>query len=194
MAVTMQNYEWDWYLIETEPGAMLTAKVEIIGRGVEFLLPMVWRRKLVEGSYKPVPEPRLPGRYAFIRLPRDPLDQDVLNGQAAAVIGLRGVRDVFKNSRREYATVQKWEIQGLKDADAEEHREASKAKPKFSEPLFRAGARVRVVRHPNYEGQVLEFLFSVRGQATLAFDNGIKVEIPENDIIETSAVRQRLAG
>jgi len=194
--MTNPNYRYDWYLLEAEAGQgmMLTAKQEIVARGVDFLLPMSWRRKLVEGQHRPVPEPRLPGRYAFVHLPSDPANPDILNAQAAAVIALHGVRDIFKNARGAYATVPKWEIQALKDADAEEHREAAKAKPKFAEAKFKKGTVVRVVRHALYEGQIMEFLYSVRGQATLAFDNGIKVSIPDCDITEAMAHRARLAG
>lgn len=189
-------YRYDWYLLEAEQGQgmMLTAKQEIVARGLDFLLPMSWRRRLVEGQHKPVPEPRLPGRYAFVSLPSDPDRPEVLNAQAAAVIALHGVRDIFKNARGAYATVPKWEIQALRDADAEEHREAAKAKPKFTEPRFKQGTMVRVVRHAIYEGQIMEFVYSVRGQATLAFDNGIKVTIPDCDITEATGQRARMAG
>lgn len=193
-----QNYRWDWFLLECQPGMMPTAKVEIIGRGVEFLHPKTWRRAFVEGRFMPVPEPMLPGRYAFVRLPCEPDDpkNGLLNEQGSAVETLRGVRQVFKNSSRTtFAPVQRWEIQALKDREATEEREAGKAKPKFMEPRFKGGTTVRIVRHDRFAGHIGEFLYSVRGQATIAMENGIKLPVPDCDIVEVDAAQaKRLVG
>jgi len=185
----------NWYLIGAEGGMMPTAQVEIVARGVEFLLPLTWRRALVEGHHKAVPAPRLPGGYAFVRLPYDPEDELLLNGQAAAVKALRGVREVYKNARGHYSAVPNWEIQALKDVGAEEYREACKTRPKFAEQKFLAGASVRIVRHATAEGHVGEFLYSVRSMATISMGNGIKMSVPDCDIVQiTKGDAIRLAG
>lgn len=175
----------NWYLLEAWGGLMLTAKVEIIARKVEFLLPMTWARARVDGRDQPFSKPRLPGNYAFVCLSRDPRNDDLLNEQAATLTTLRGVRAVYKNAAGRYAAVPKWEIQALKEAEAEEHLEAGKAKPKTMEARFKAGAKVRIVRHETWNGQVGEFLYAVRGMATLAMGLGIKLQVPECDLAET---------
>lgn len=176
----------NWFLMESWPGMMLTAKVEIVGRRVEFLLPETWRRAKVDGRDQPHSSPRLPGQYAFVQIFGSSIDE-----QIAALLTLRGVRTVFKNSLGRYARVPEWEIQALKEAAAAEHREAGKAKPKQTETRFKAGARVRIMRHPTAEGHVGEFLYSVRGQSTLAMENGIKMDIPEFDLAEVDEPRRR---
>jgi hypothetical protein len=181
----------DWFLIESWPGLMLTAKVEIVAREVEFLLPLTWRRMKVDGRDQPHPTPRLPGNYAFVALPNDPMDQEIVNEQAAAIAGLRGVRRVFKNARGTYQATPKREIQALREIEAEEHREAGKARPKFAEQRFKPGAKVRILRHATFEGHTGEFLYSVRGQATLAMENGIRVPLPDCDIAEVGESLRR---
>jgi hypothetical protein len=184
-----------WYLISAEAGMMPTAQVEIVGRGVEFLLPKTWRRALVDGHHKAVPAPLLPGGYAFVRLSMSEKDDQVLNEQAAAVKALRGVREVYKNAMGTYSPVRNWEIQALKDLDASEYREACKTRARVSEPKFPAGCHVRILRHATMQDRIGEFLYSVRGQATLAMDNGIKLPIPDCDIAQvTKGEAIRLAG
>jgi transcription antitermination factor NusG len=187
----------NWYLLQSEPGAMTLAKKEIVARGVEFLWPRTWRRALVDGKMKPVPAPRLPGSYAFVCLSCVTSDshEELLNEQAAAIKALRGVRDVFKNASGHYAPVPNWEIQALKDIDAEEEHEAAKSSPKTTLPKFPAGSMVRILRHPNAQGHVGEYLYSVRGMATLAMAGGMKVSIPDCDItMITKGEAVRLAG
>ncbi len=184
-----------WYLISAEPGMMPTAQVEIVARGVDFLLPQTWRRVLVEGHHKAVPAPLLPGGYAFVRLQNDPEDDLLVNEQAAAVKGLRGVREVYKNAQGSYSPVRKDEIQALRDLDALEYREACKTRPKFAKQKFQAGASVRIVRHATAEGHVGQFLYSVRSLATLSMGNGIKMSVPDCDIVQiTKGDAVRLAG
>jgi transcription antitermination factor NusG len=187
----------NWYLLQSEPGAMTMAKREIVARGVEFLWPRTWRRELVDGKHKPVPSPRLPGSYAFVCLPCEPSDRDrtMINEHVAAIKGLRGVRDVFKNASGHYAPVPNWEIQALKDIDAQEEHEAAKANPKTTEPKFPAGCMVRILRHATMSGHVGEYLFSVRGMATIALGNGIKMSVPDCDLTAiTKGEAARLAG
>lgn len=204
-----RNLLWSWYLIEAHAGMMLVAQAEIISRGVEFLRPMTWRRGRVvfaeqNGSIPPisaknshvmpVPSPRLPGNYAFVRLPTELGDPDTLAEQAAIVKGLRGVREVFKNAKGMYARVPQWEIDALKKADADEELEAGKAKPRVMAPKFEAGTLVRVVRGEMFEGMVGEFLYAVRGQAAIALPNGIKVPVSECDLARDTSDQARLAG
>lgn len=195
--MTEQAISYDWYLIDVHGGMMLTAQKEIIARGVEFFHPKSWRRAMVEGHYRPVPTSMLPGGYAFVALPSEPEDpdQEMINGQAGALKRLRGVHDVFKNSRGRYEKVRRNEIQALKDMEAEEHLEAGKTRPKFVEPKFQKGTMVRVLRHATVEGNVGEFLFSVRGLATLAMPNGIKFSVPDCDLAAiTKGEAMRLAS
>lgn len=187
----------NWYLMQSEPGAMTLAKKEIVARGVEFLWPRTWRRALVDGKMKPVPSPRLPGSYAFVCLscfPDDPGER-LLNEQAAAVKALRGVRDLFRNATGHYSAVPNWEIQALKDIDALEEHEAAKSAPKTSLPKFTPGSMVRILRHSTAEGHVGEYLYSVRGMATLAMSNGIKMSVADCDLTMISKGEAvRLAG
>jgi uncharacterized protein YjlB len=178
----------NWYLIQSDPRMMELAAAEITARGVEFLWPQTWRRVIVDGQPRAVPSARLPGNYAFVRLQYVPTDSDdtLLNDQAAAILSLRGVREVYRNARGHYSAVQAWEIQALKDVDAADRREAVKARPKFTNAQYKPGCAVRVLRG-NAEGQSGEFLFSVRGMATVAVGNGIKLSVPECDITEIAA-------
>jgi transcription antitermination factor NusG len=197
MADKKEEIRWNWYLLQSEPGAMTMAKMEIVARGVEFLWPRTWRRASVDGKMKAVPSPRLPGSYAFVRLPCLPEDgrQEMLNEQAAAVKSLRGVRDLFKNAMGHYSPVPNWEIQALKDIDAQEEHEAAKSSPKTKEPKFPAGSMVRILRHATAAGHVGEYLYSVRGIATLAMGNGIKMSVPDCDLTMISkGEAARLAG
>lgn len=189
-----ENLALDWYLIEAWPGMMLTAKVEIALRRLEFLLPMTWRRAKVDGKDQPHASPRLPGNYAFVRLSSAPWDGEFLNEQASAVKTLRGVREVYKNASGSYSPARRDQIEGLRQIEAEEHREAGRAHPKTTLSRFKREARVRILRHDRFEGQEGEFLFSVRGEATVAMENGIKIDIPEFDLIEITKQARRRAG
>ena len=188
-----EQTSWHWYLVESWGGMMLTAKAEIVGRGVEFLLPMTWRRAKVDGRDQPFATTRLPGNYAFVRL-SSTSDDTHLNDQAAALLTLRGVRTIYKNAAGHYAPVRKGEIQALRTAEAKEHLEAGKAKPKFTEARFKPGSKVRILRHPTAEGHVGEFLYTVNGVATLAMPGGVKFCIPECDLGEADRQATRMAG
>lgn len=200
--MTNQDIRWDYFLIESWPGMMLTAKVETVSRGVEFLLPLTWRRAKVDGRDQPHSSPRLPGNYAFVRLGRvfesgkkDAAEiHEHLNEQAAALTQLRGIKTVFKNAAGRYSHVPQVEIQALKEMEAQEHQEASRGKGKAIESRFKAGAKVRILRHATAEGHVGEYLYSYHGMATLAAGSGIKLTIPECDLVEAPAQAARMAG
>lgn len=199
MADENEEIRWNWYLLEAEGGSesVALAQKEIVAHDVGFLWPKTWRRERVDGKFRPVPYPRLPGSYAFVQLPCQPNDphREMINEHVAEVLKKRGVRRVFKNAEGHYAPVRNWEIQALKDLGAEEEHEAAKASPKTKEPKFPAGSKVRILRHAKFEGRVGEFLYSVRGIATLAMDNGIKLPVPDCDIaLISKGEAARLAG
>ena len=178
----------NWYLIQSEPNMMETAQSEIIARGVDFLWPQTWQRKIVDGKPLVLGKARLPGNYAFVRLQCVPTDADdtLLNDQAAAILSLRGVREVYRNARGHYSAVPAWEIQALKQIDADERRDAAKSRPKFRETRFQSGKPVRIKRG-NAEGQIGTFLYSVKGMATITVGNGIKISVSDDDLSEIEA-------
>lgn len=202
MTDAKQHIRWDWFLIESWGGMMLTAKVEIVTRGVEYFLPMTWRRTKVEGRDQPHATARLPGNYAFVRLGRvfDSEDKNAiedpayLNEQAAGLAQLRGVRTVFKNAAGRYSPVPRYEIHDLRKREAEEHQEASRGKGKTVESRFKPGAKVRILRHATAEGHTGEYLYTYHGLATIAVPGGIKFTIPECDLVEVPAQGVRMAG
>jgi hypothetical protein len=199
--MTNQNIRWDYFLIESWPGLMLTAKLEIVKRGIDFMIPQTWRRAKVDGRDQPHSSPRLPGNYAFVKLGRvyesDAKDAaevvSHLNDQAAALAQLRGVKAVFKNASGNYSAVRKHEIQELKELEATEHQDASKGKGKTIESRFKKGTKLRVLRHPYLKDEIVEYLWSYHGEAKVATANGIKADIPEYDLIEAPA-QARMAG
>ena len=187
-----------WYLIAADTGMMPTAQFEIVTRKVGWLLPKMWRRALVDGQFRPVSSLRLPGNFGFVELPKikgDPLET-LLNEKAAAVEALRGVRKVYTNAAGRYSRVPADEIQYLKDQEAADYKEACKSKPKFAAPKFPPNTTVRILRNERYAGYVGEYLYSLRGMATIAMPNGIKLPpIPDCDIVQiTKGEAVRLAG
>jgi len=196
------HIRWDYFLIESWGGMMLTAKIEIVKRGLEFYLPLTWRRAKVDGRDRAHPENLMPGNYAFVRLARGfssdrkdaAEDTAYINDQASALAQLRGVRAVFKNARGAYSPVPRREIQALKDREAQEHQEASRGKGKVQETRFKPGTKVRIVRHATAEGHVGEYLYSYHGSATLAMPGGVKFTIPECDLVEAPVQSTKMVG
>ena len=183
---SIMTLEWNWYLLEVWPRMMETAEVEIVGRDVEFYCPQTWLRKRVENSYQAVPSPLLPGNYAFVRLSSDPTDPAHIGDQIDAIHHMRGVHRVLKGAGGNWAKVHLWEINDLKHREAETKREASRANGRITPAKFKPDTPVRIMGNGNFEGLIGKYLWSARGMATVALENGIRTSIPEIDLCEIS--------
>lgn len=185
---------YDWYLLEAEPRNILLAKREIAARRAEVYIPMTWRRVKLEGRAVPHAEQRLPGNYAFVWL-RTPPDGHEHEHEASVVARLRGVRRVYTDHRGRYEPVRKSDIDYLKGVEAEEHYEAERGRQKDAVSRFKRGAKVRILRHDQsaFVGLVGEFLYSAHGEASVAMDNGMKIDALEMNLTEAHLVT-RLAG